>query len=210
MRKVIALLLILVFTFIPNIGSVSFDATPPNLENCKVTPTVLPESGGELTFTAHINSVNGLDRTPIVRVMNSNSTRWIADVVSLKLVSGDSKSGDYEGKALVAGNLAPDRYYVQFDPLWDVVLNRTSFITCSNAFVDYAGYQAPKPTPIPTPTPTVTPSSKLTPTPSTTIYLSNPADKSLSILIENLKTQISLLNTKILKICNVKPKPKGC
>ncbi len=126
--------------------AIAFDATPPKLESCKVNTNTLPASGGELVFTARISSVNGLERTPVVRMFNKNMTRWIADVVSVSLISGDSKSGEYQGKVTVKANLAPDRYYVTFDPLWDVSQNRTQMIWCSDAFVDYAGYTPPPPT----------------------------------------------------------------
>jgi len=73
---------------------------------------------------------------------------------------------------------------------------------------------SPTPTPTvtitatPAPAPTVTVTS--TPAPAPTVYVSNPADETLKDLVTSLKAQISLLNTKVKKICAVKPKPKGC
>jgi hypothetical protein len=191
--------------------ALAFDATPPKLENCKVTPNILPASGGELVFTARITSVNGLDRTPVVRMFNKSMTRWIADVVSVPLISGDSKFGEYQGKVTVKANLAPDRYYVTFDPLWDVSQNRTQMIWCFDAFVDYAGYTPPKPSPSPTPT-------------------STPKNAQPSISQENydalvasnlqLRSQIASLEAKVKaliaiqnkynKVCSSRVKPKGC
>ena len=59
-----------------------------------------------------------------------------------------------------------------------------------------------------TPAPTVTVTA--TPAPAQTVYVSNPADKTLTDLVTSLKAQVSLLNAKVKKICSVKPKPKGC
>jgi hypothetical protein len=64
----------------------------------------------------------------------------------------------------------------------------------------------PTVTPAPTPTVTIT----ATPAPAPTVYLTNPADKNLTDLVASLKSQVSLLNTKIKKICAARPKPKGC
>jgi hypothetical protein len=36
------------------------------------------------------------------------------------------------------------------------------------------------------------------------------SDKNLTDLVASLKSQVSLLNTKIKKICAARPKPKGC
>ena len=58
---------------------------------------------------------------------------------------------------------------------------------------------------LPTPAPTVT----VTATPAP-IYITNPADQTLADLVTSLKSQLSLLNSKLKKICAVKPKPKGC
>ena len=58
----------------------------------------------------------------------------------------------------------------------------------------------------PEPAPTVT----LTPAPAPTVYVTNPADQTLTDLVASLKSQVTLLNTKLKKICSVKPKPKGC
>lgn len=73
---------------------------------------------------------------------------------------------------------------------------------------------------LPTPTPTVTVTAKptpaptvtvtATPAPAPTVYLTNPADGTLIDLVTSLKSQVSLLNAKVKKICGVKPKPKGC
>ena len=192
--------------------ALAFDATPPKLENCKVTPNILPASGGELVFTARITSVNGLDRTPVVRMFNKGMTRWIADVVSVSLISGDSKSGEYQGKVTVKPNLAPDRYYVTFDPLWDVSQNRTQMIWCFDAFVDYAGYTPPKPSPSPTPT-TPTPRATATPSPNPTPIATASAttnnQNESTVVIANLQSQLALLRAQMLvldskmkKICS--------
>ncbi len=62
--------------------------------------------------------------------------------------------------------------------------------------------------------PTATPEPKVTitatPSPAPTVYLTNPADKALSNLVATLTTQVNSLNSKLKKICSVKPKPKGC
>ena len=65
-------------------------------------------------------------------------------------------------------------------------------------------------TAIPAPAPTVTVTVTATPAPAPTVYSVNPADQTLSDLVKSLKSQVSLLNSKVKKICSVKPKPKGC
>jgi hypothetical protein len=60
----------------------------------------------------------------------------------------------------------------------------------------------------PTPTPTVTVTT--TPAPAPTIYLTNPADQTLTEIATRLRDQVSSLNAKIKKICGARPKPKGC
>jgi hypothetical protein len=191
--------------------ALAFDATPPKLENCKVTPNILPASGGELVFTARITSVNGLDRTPVVRMFNKSMTRWIADVVSVELISGDSKFGEYKGKVTVKANLAPDRYYVTFDPLWDVSQNRTQMIWCFDAFVDYAGYTPPKPSPSPTPTSTP---KNAQPSISQENYDALVASNlQLRSQIASLQAQVKALiaiQNKYNKVCSSRVKPKGC
>jgi hypothetical protein len=199
-----------------NSSASAFDATPPKLEDCKVTPVVLPESGGELTFSAKITSINGLERTPIVRMFNKDMTRWIADVVSMNRIAGDSKSGIYQGKVTVGANLKPDRYYVAFDSLWDLSLNRTGQIWCSDAFVDYGGYQPPVPTPtaVPTPTPVPTPTTSSNnasaPKPSEVLFTALSSLEKLKSQNAMLIKELKLLNAKLSKICTAKPKPKGC
>jgi len=189
----------------------AFDASPPKLENCKVTPNILPASGGELVFTARITSVNGLDRTPVVRMFNKSMTRWIADIVSVDLISGDSKLGEYQGKVTVKANLAPDRYYVTFDPLWDVSQNRTQMIWCFDAFVDYAGYTPPKPSPSPTPTSTP---KNAQPSISQENYDALVASNlQLRSQIASLQAQVKALiaiQNKYNKVCSSRVKPKGC
>jgi len=191
--------------------ALAFDATPPKLENCKVTPNILPASGGELVFTARITSVNGLDRTPVVRMFNKSMTRWIADIVSVNLISGDSKLGEYQGKVTVGANLAPDRYYVTFDPLWDVSQNRTQKIWCFDAFVDYAGYTPPKPSPSPTPTSTP---KNAQPSISQENYDALVASNlQLRSQIASLQAQVKALiaiQNKYNKVCSSRVKPKGC
>jgi len=61
-------------------------------------------------------------------------------------------------------------------------------------------------TPAPAPTVTVT----ATPAPAPTVYVTNPSDANLTDLVTSLKSQVTLLNAKLKKICAVKPKPKGC
>ena len=61
-------------------------------------------------------------------------------------------------------------------------------------------------TPAPAPTVTVT----ATPAPAPTVYITNPSDKNLTDLVSSLKSQVSLLNAKVKRICAIKPKPKGC
>ena len=56
-----------------------------------------------------------------------------------------------------------------------------------------------------------------TPAPAPTVYVTNPVDKlavetlqRLELLVGSQKSQISLLEKKLKKVCAVKPKPKGC
>jgi len=216
MRKMLMYFVIAGLTLSCNSSASAFDATPPKLEDCKVTPSVLPDTGGELTFSARITSISGLDRTPIVRMFNKDMTRWIADVVSINRISGDLKSGIYQGKVTVGANLKPDRYYVAFDSLWDLSQNRTGQIWCSDAFVDYGGYQPPMPTPspanspTPAPTPTASSTNVSTPKPSEVLFTALSSLEKLKAQNALLIKQINLLNAKLSKICTAKPKPKGC
>ena len=61
---------------------------------------------------------------------------------------------------------------------------------------------------LPAPTPTVTVTA--TPEPAPTVYLTNPEDDTLRELVKSLQSQVSMLNSKVKKICSAKPKPKGC
>jgi|LauGreDrversion4_2_1035121.scaffolds.fasta_scaffold50342_2 hypothetical protein len=212
LKSILYILLSVLITATGNADkALAFDATPPKLENCKVTPNILPASGGELVFTARITSVNGLDRTPVVRMFNKSMTRWIADIVSVDLISGDSKLGEYQGKVTVKANLAPDRYYVTFDPLWDVSQNRTQMIWCFDAFVDYAGYTPPKPSPSPTPTSTP---KNAQPSISQENYDALVASNlQLRSQIASLQAQVKALiaiQNKYNKVCSSRVKPKGC
>jgi hypothetical protein len=64
------------------------------------------------------------------------------------------------------------------------------------------------------PLPTATPTPKVTvtaaPNPAPTVYVTNPADQTLSTLVVTLTGQVTTLTAKLKKICSVKPKPKGC
>lgn len=83
-------------------------------------------------------------------------------------------------------------------------------------FLSRNGSSASTPAPAPTVTVTATPAPAptvtvtATPAPAPTIYLTNPADQNLSALVTSLQSQVKLLNAKLKKICNTKPKPKGC
>jgi hypothetical protein len=59
-----------------------------------------------------------------------------------------------------------------------------------------------------TPVPTVTVTAK--PEPAPTVFVTNPADQTLSTLVLTLTGQVNALNAKLKKICSTKPKPKGC
>jgi hypothetical protein len=65
-------------------------------------------------------------------------------------------------------------------------------------------------TPLKSPTPTPTVTVTAAPSAAPTVYISNPADQTLTDLVSSLQSQIKLLNSKLKRICNVKPKPKGC
>jgi hypothetical protein len=195
--------------------ALGFDTTAPSVESCEINVKNIPATGGKVTVTAQIKSVYDLDRTPIIRMFNASYDRWIADVKSAQLTSGDLKSGTWTSTFEVLTDRKPDRYYVTFDALWDKGgnSNKMSFI-CKDAYVDYGGYKPSTPTPIatvtakPTTAPTVTVTT--TPVPATTVYISNPVNENLKALISSLNSEISQLKTKIKKICAVKPKPKGC
>ena len=75
-------------------------------------------------------------------------------------------------------------------------------------FLSRSAIPTPTKSALPSPTPTVT--VKATPSPAATVYIPNPADQTLTDLVTSLKGQVGLLNAKIKKICNAKPKPKGC
>jgi len=59
-----------------------------------------------------------------------------------------------------------------------------------------------------TPVPTVTVTAK--PDPGPTVYVTNPADIVLQDLVSSLKSQVSLLEKRLKKICATRPKPRGC
>jgi hypothetical protein len=202
-----------------------FDATPPRVESCEINVKSIPATGGEVTVTAQIKSVNDLERTPIIRMFNEGYDRWIADINYAKLVTGDLKFGTWTSTFTVLADRKPDRYYVKFDALYDKGGNsdRAPFM-CKNAYVDYGGYiplaSTPTPTPFPTPAPTVTVTATpapaptvtvtATPAPAPTVYVKNPVDLDLSDSIARLQIQVSTLNAKLKKICAAKRKPKGC
>jgi hypothetical protein len=89
---------------------------------------------------------------------------------------------------------------------------RTTVLPTPAPTVTVTATPAPAPTvtvtatPAPAPTVTVT----ATPAPAPTVYITNPSDKNLTDLVSSLKSQVSLLNAKVKRICSVKPKPKGC
>jgi hypothetical protein len=81
-------------------------------------------------------------------------------------------------------------------------------------FVKRGTTNSPAPTPTvtvtakPSPAPTVTVTA--IPAPAPTVYVTNPADATLADSVKSLKSQLSMLNSKLKKICAAKPKPKGC
>jgi hypothetical protein len=88
------------------------------------------------------------------------------------------------------------------------------FLTAPGAAKPSASNALPTPAPTvtvtarPEPAPTVTVTAR--PEPAPTVYATNPADENLKALVASLQSQISLLNSKLKKICASKPKPKGC
>ena len=186
--------------------AIAFDTTPPKVESCEINVKSIPSTGGEVTVTAKIKSVFDLDRTPVIRMFNNGYERWIADVKSAQLASGDMKSGTWTSTFSVLTDRKPDRYYVFFDALWDKGgnSNKMSF-KCEDAYVDYGGYLAPSPTPTPTPTPTL----KTMPPQSTESGVNSEVFK-LRSQLALLQTELKTLQFKMKKICSAKPKPKGC
>jgi hypothetical protein len=92
-------------------------------------------------------------------------------------------------------------------------LSRTTGTTTSPApTVTVTAQPAPAPTVTvtaqPAPAPTVTVTAQ--PAPAPTVYITNPSDQNLSDLVASLKSQVTLLNAKVKRICAAKPKPKGC
>ena len=221
MKRIILSLVLVFCSFSFSQQALGFDTTPPIVEKCEINVKSIPSTGGEVTVTAQIKSTYDLDRTPIIRMFNRGYDRWIADVKSAQLTSGDLKYGTWTSTFAVLTDRKPDRYYVTFDALWDKGgnSNRTSFV-CENAYVDYAGYLPPTPTPTPTSTPRVTitaspaPAPTVTvtarPSPASTVYVSNPVDEELRTLVSNLNAEVSQLKKRLKKICGVKPKPRGC
>lgn len=210
---------VLVLLILPSSPAKAFDTTPPKVLSCDVSPRTLPSTGGTLTVTAQISAVNELDRPVIIRMINREYNRWIADVISVNRISGDFKLGSYTSTFNVAGNLKPDRYYLKFDPLWDKAQNSDRQVyECPNVYVDYGGYVAPTPTPSPSINPIPTTSSTKASTSSTnnSLVLAAQVDaltKQVTVLqvqLKNLQASLAKSQNKLDRICKKKPAPKGC
>jgi hypothetical protein len=135
-----------------------------------------------------------------------NSGRVSVQVCTGKDLSGTKVVLNVKGSAVYGGTD-------------DIVSSPITFLSRSGSpstlptpTVTVTARPAPAPTvtvtAIPAPAPTVTVTA--TPAPAATVFLNNPADKNLSDLVDSLKSQVSLLNNKIKRICSAKPKPKGC
>ena len=88
------------------------------------------------------------------------------------------------------------------------------FQTIPNSGGSSTSSSLPQPTPTvtvtaqPKPAPTVTITAQ--PSAAATVYLENPVNDNLQARVYALEAQINLLNSKLKKICGVKPKPKNC
>jgi serine protease len=127
----------------------AFDPTPPVIDSCAVSPNFLPDSGGSISATVHITSVNGLTGTVAAFfALQRDGSRQLSGTGGIVMTqqSGDSHSGIWTLTKSVDPNLMPGRYLLTITPLRDTVQNSTQgFYTCTTGFVDYG--TAPLPTP---------------------------------------------------------------
>ena len=210
-----------------NGSAIAFDATPPKVESCTISPRQVSDvTGGNVRVTIKVSSKSGLSSN-VLSVLNlknnpSNEVRQLGGFI-MSRESGDEFSGTWIQDIAVKPGLMPGIYELSIFPLTDKVQNGTFFQGCPGQDVAY-GVAIPTPTPTLTPTPTPTPTPTVTvtatpaptvtvtalPTPAPTVYVKNPADLALSDSVTRLQKQLSVLNAKLKKICAAKPKPKGC
>jgi hypothetical protein len=198
-------------------ASAAYNPTLPSVAECQVSAKEIPDIGGPLTVTLHV-----VDPTPVnivvVNIMDksANSIAFGA----LQLSSGLATDGYWSKTLSVAPNLRPGIYSVVAQNVSDTSNNSITFYFCPNAVINY-GNAAVTPTPTPTPTPTLTPVPVMasSPTPA-----SNPPSSTTSEAFDVLlakynqvlsqlgsaQIQLKALNSKLTKICALKPKPKGC
>ncbi len=194
----------------------AFDATPPSVESCTISPRVVSDvTGGNIRVTIKVKSSNGLSSN-VLSVLNmknnsSNTLRQLGGFI-MSRESGDEFSGTWVQDIAVKPGLMPGIYELSIFPLEDKVQNRTSFLACPGQDVSY-GVVAPTPTPTPRATPIASPK----PSPLATASLAPNTQNESVAVIANLQSQLALLraqmmalDSKLKKICSLKPKPKGC
>jgi len=186
----------------------AFDSTPPTVDSCSVTPSSLPDTGGTITATIHITSLNGVSGLPVAPFyLQGDTTRQLGGL-TLQLQSGDIKSGTWTETVNVPGNLMPGKYVMTIFPLSDTAQNSTkSFYACPNAVVQYGTVNTPMPTP------SASPISQGAPDYLSQIVALQSQVASLTAEVQKMnsyKLQVLNLTNQLHRICAVKKKPAGC
>lgn len=171
----LAVVLVVSSIFI-NGSAIAFDATPPKVESCTVSPRQISDvTGGNVRVTIKVASTNGLSSN-VLSTLNlknntSSSTRTLGGFI-MSRESGDEFSGTWIQDIEVKPGLMPGIYELTIFPLTDKVQNGTFFLGCPGQDVSYGVVaQTPTPTPslMPTPTPAPTVTVTATPAPAPTV-----------------------------------------
>ena len=197
------------------VQSVSADNLPktPAVTHCSITPKDLPASGGQLTVQVRVVSLNGVFSgvTAVTDNVNKNGEHLFTG--SLTKVSGTAQDGVWQSVFSVTPNHSLGNYRLSLFPISDVQGVSDGYIHCDSEIVNFGvaslgeGPSTQIQT-LPTPTPTVTITAQPSPAPTVTIT-AQPSNSNVES-IGTLKAQIKILQTRLKKICAIKPKPKGC
>jgi hypothetical protein len=224
-KSLVTFLVLLCISFLSlfSANSVMADNFPitPAVTKCSISPVDLPLSGGQVTVSIHIVSLNGVYSGVTAVTDNVNKSGENLFIGPLARINGTAQDGDWQASFQISNNRTPGNYRLSLYPVKDVQGINDGYIHCDTQIVNYgvpplgiSGTTSTTPTPTvtitatPAPAPTVTITA--TPAPAPTVFVANPADKPMSDLIISLKSQVALLNSKLKKICAVKPRPKAC
>lgn len=108
----------------------AYDPTPPSVVSVMVSPNSLPESGGDVTVTVAISSVNGLVGNPVGGLYLQSDKSHNEGFVVMTEISGDSHNGTFQTTVHFTSADKPGRYSLTLFPLQDLDKNTTTgFLT---------------------------------------------------------------------------------